>query len=144
MTTVTVNLEPGAKGIFDEIRRAKERALSEAIWGTRFPSGGILHWPSPKPSVIPVFVEPERPAPEQPETDTPAVAVLKTLLAQREAVLEGYEYDIESTQSEIEDLERQLTDLRADLQHATNCAEAAEEEVEQIKSDIITLGGSVD
>jgi|GEM_PF-2341654 len=97
--------------------------------------------------VIPMFVEPERPAPTpepQPQPDTPAVAVLRKLLTDRQGSVGRYEGDIKDSQYEIADLEQQLTDARAELEHQKTCAAAAQAEVDSIKADIVKLGGVVE
>lgn len=100
----------------------------------------------PEP-VIPAFVEPERPAAPvepTPEPDTPAVALLRKLLNDRKAVVEGFEDDIEDSLEDIADLEKLLAEARAELEHEKTCAAQAQAEVDQITADIVKLGGVVE
>lgn len=162
-SNVTINIEGATKkvetlkvvnaiDVKEIFRRSQDRLMSEAIWGTPCQSiFGDGPWPSPSrffvpEPIIPAFVAPERPAPSpepEPVADSPAVAVLRRLLDDRQRVLANYEGDIEESLEHIADLEADLANARADLEHEKTCAAAAQTEVDQIKADIVKLGGTV-
>lgn len=134
----------------DDMRRAPHfldatpylRALDAARVPTITISDDYRLWPTPK-SDIPAFVEPERPAEPKPEPDSPAVAVLRRLLEDREARVEDYEDDIEDLDERIKELETQLQAARDDREHKRRCASAAEDAVNEIRANIVALGGEV-
>lgn len=105
-------------------------------------------WPSPKKdSPFPAFVAPERPAePEAPKPtpDTPAVATLKALLADRQGEVFSRRLTVMSVTEEVARLEEELVRERKDLAHAETVLAAAETEVNAIVSDIEKLGGTVE
>lgn len=140
---------PNSKQIADDIRNMRDDILREPYWLTY----GDLHagWNSPRhlfnpggpKTDIPAFVEPERPAEPKPEPDSPAVAMLRRLLEDREARVRDYEEEVEGLQQAIEDIEESLETCRGNLDHRQACADAASDEVEQIREQIVALGGSV-
>lgn len=112
-------------------------------------------WPSPKKeSPFPAFVAPERPAePEapKPEPDTPAVAALKALLADRQREVGKRKADVGFEKENVADCaealveaERALATSKQDLAHAETVLAAATAEVDAIVSDIEKLGGKVE
>lgn len=98
-------------------------------------------------SPFPAFVAPERPAePEAPKPtpDTPAVATLKALLADRQGEVFSRRLTVMSVTEEVVRLEEELARERKDLAHAETVLAAAETEVNAIVADIEKLGGTVE
>lgn len=146
------------------LRSAIDRAMRETIFGTGprrspmfidfesspFHRGGAINLGAGSlmaTPIIPAFVEPERPAePEapKPEPDSPAVTMLRSLLADRQEVLSDYEDQIKASLSAIKDTEQELAEMRADLEHEKTCAAAAQAEVDAVKADIVKLGGVIE
>lgn len=95
------------------------------------------------PTIASTFVEPERPAEPQPEPDSPAVAMLRPLVIDRKNVAQSYEYQITATEEEIENLEKELIETKARLEHERNCKAKAEAELKDAEEAIVKLGGTV-
>lgn len=105
-----------------------------------YPMGSKLNL---NPTMASTFVEPERPAEPQPEPDSPAVAMLRPLVADRKRVAEEYEQTIENTEEEIRDLEQELIETKARLEHERNCLTKAQTELKDAEEAIVKLGGTV-
>lgn len=105
--------------------------------------------PSPKakkPDVIPPFVAPEPPADPvepTPAPDSAEVAVLRSLLGDRQHVRHTYDSDLASEQEAIEDLERELIEAKARAAHLEHCIIVVDLEIASTTAAIRKLGGTV-
>lgn len=143
--TIEVVFDTGGRfpGLFsDAARKRMDDAINAAILGKS------ALWPSPKKeSPFPAFVAPERPAePEapKPEPDTPAVATLKALLADRQREVGRRKATVDDDRMRAEALEEELVEARKDLAHSETVLKVAEDQVKFIIADIEKLGGTVE
>lgn len=137
---------------FDMARYLEAARAFSGIGGNKiYATGGIVRpseagrWMScGGKSPFPAFVAPERPAEPAPTPDTPAVATLKALLADRRKVLDNAQEEVDASLEAIQDLEEELAGLRKELEHDRNVVGAASKEVHTIIADIVKLGGKVE
>lgn len=113
---------------------------------SRHPAFTTLRFGSKTPDVIPPFVAPEPPADAvepTPAPDSPEVAVLRSLLGDRQHVRHEYESKLAAEREGIEDLLAELQAAQGRAEQFEKCVAAVNVEIAATMKAIKTLGGTV-